>query len=217
MEKNVITSNSRSSEWASSQVYSMAAVCLLLGIVLGYLFRGSQTQAHSGPVAPQTTPPALTDMPQQAPGLEQMKHMADTQAAPLVAQLKNDPGNAGLLKEVAKIYESTHQFREAADYYGKALAINAKDLPARTERASCLYYAGDVDGAIAQLQQAIGDDPKDANSLFNLGMIRWKGKNDAQGARQAWNQLLKSNPKLDSAKKAQVQKLIAAASQGPTN
>jgi hypothetical protein len=38
--------------------------------------------------------------------------------------------------------------------------------------------AGDVDGALQQLTQATTDDPKDANSFFNLGMIRWQGKKD---------------------------------------
>jgi cytochrome c-type biogenesis protein CcmH/NrfG len=48
-------------------------------------------------------------------------------------------------------------------------------------------------------------------------LIRWKGKNDAQGALQAWNQLLKSNPKLEANKKAQVESLIAEAKQGSAN
>ena len=209
MTKTIDDSKSLGSGWSSGQVYIMAAVCLVLGVALGYLFRGSQTPALSASVPPQGTPPALAEMPQQMPGLDAMKRMADTKAAPLLAQLQKDPGNADLLKQLAKIYESTHQFQEAASYYGKALDINPKDIAARTERASSLYYAGDVEGAIAQLQQAIQDDPTNANSLFNLGMIRWKGKNDAPGALQAWNQLLKSNPKLESAKKVQVEKLIA--------
>jgi cytochrome c-type biogenesis protein CcmH/NrfG len=78
-----------------------------------------------------------------------------------------------------------------------------------------LYYNGDVEGALSQLQQGLQDDPKDPNSLFNLGMIRWKGKNDSKGALKAWNQLLKSNPQLESNKKAQVEKLIAEASKAP--
>jgi hypothetical protein len=55
------------------------------------------------------------------------------------------------------------------------LEVKPKNIAIRTELASCLYYAGDVDGALRQLSQATTDDPKDANSLFNLGMIRWKG------------------------------------------
>ncbi len=150
-------------------------------------------------------------MPQQMPSLDQMKHMADKQAAPLLAQLKTDPNNADTLKKVARIYESTHQFKDASDYLGKAVAVNPKDVAARTEMASCLYYNGDVDGAISQLQQGLNVSPNDANSLFNLGMIRWKGKNDSAGAVQAWQQLLKSNPKLETGKKAQVEKVIAEA------
>lgn len=190
----------------------MAAICLALGVALGYLFRGSQTVSQAAPVPDRSQAPAQARMPQQMPSLDEMKHMADKQAEPLLAQVKNDPKNAGLLKQVAAIYEATHQFQVAADYYGKALELNPKDIAARTERASCLYYAGDVNGALGQLQQAVEDNPKDANSLFNLGMIRWRGKNDRSGAVQAWNQLLKANPNLEADKKDQVQRLIAEAS-----
>lgn len=209
--------DSERSNWSPTQVYAMAAICLLLGVGLGYLFRGSQTLSLASPVASQSQPTMPAGIPQQMPSLDQMKHMADKQAEPLLAQIKTDPKNADLLKQVAKIYESTHQFQQAADYYGKAIDIDPKDIQARTERASCLYYSGDADGAIAQLQQALQVDPNDANSLFNLGMIRWKGKNDSNGAKQAWNQLLKSNPKLPSDKKAQVEKLIAEAKPGATS
>lgn len=217
MANETVKSESAGSGWSSMQVYGMATLCLVLGLALGYLFRGSQTQPSTASSSSQPTPPVQAEMPQQMPTLDQMKRMADKQAEPLLAQLKSDPNNADLLKQVARIYESTHQFQDAANYYGKALDINPKDVPTRTEMASCLYYNGDVDGALAQLQQALKDDPTDANSLFNLGMIRWKGKNDAQGALQAWNQLLKSNPKLEADKKAQVQRLIAEAKQGTTN
>jgi cytochrome c-type biogenesis protein CcmH/NrfG len=77
---------------------------------------------------------------------------------------------------------------------------------------SSTYYGGDVDGALAQLEQSLKYEPKDANSLFNLGMIRWKGKNDPAGAVAAWQELLKSNPKLD--RKRIVEQMIAEAQQG---
>ena len=72
-----------------------------------------------------------------------------------------------------------------------------------------MYYEGDVDGALQQLQQSLTYDSKDANSLFNLGIMRWKGKGDAKGAARAWDQLLKSNPTLPAAKKTEVQNLLA--------
>jgi cytochrome c-type biogenesis protein CcmH/NrfG len=66
-----------------------------------------------------------------------------------------------------------------------------------------------VDGAIGQLEQALRNDPKDANSLFNLGIIKWQGKQDGKGALAAWQELLKSNPQLSADRKAEVQKLMA--------
>ena len=229
MTNESVETKSTGAGWSSTQVYAMAAVCLLLGLALGYLFRGSQTQSSatsipsqagmSGPaqMPPQGGMPAQGGMPQQMPSLDQMKQMADKKAEPLLAQLKNDPNNAELLKQVAKIYLATHQFKDAAGYYGKAADVNPKDMDARTEMASCLYFSGDVDGALSQLQQALKVNPKDADSLFNLGMIRWKGKNDTAGALEAWDELLKSNPKLESGKKAQLEKVIAEAKQGVTN
>jgi len=140
--------------------------------------------------------------------------MADKQAEPLIAKLKDDPKNADLLSQIGKIYFSTHQFKDAADYLNKALEIKPKDNPTRTLLASCLYYDGDVDGALTQLGQAIANDPKDANALFNLGMIRWQGKKDTKGALEAWGRLLRTNPQLEPAKKAQVEKLMAQVREG---
>jgi cytochrome c-type biogenesis protein CcmH/NrfG len=66
-----------------------------------------------------------------------------------------------------------------------------------------------VDGALGQLQQSLKYEPRDANSLFNLGMIRWKGKNDPTGAIAAWQELLKTNPTLD--RRSVVEQMIAEA------
>lgn len=198
--------------WKTKQVCGMAVVCLVFGLAIGYLFRGSQ------PVAPPTQ--ALDQFQQivpagsmdgHMPSLEQMKHMADKKAAPLLEKLKSEPTNSDLLFRVGNIYKATHQFKDAVGYYDKALKADPTNVPIRTEMASCMYYTGDVDGAIGQLQQALQYDPKNANSLFNLGMIRWRGKQDAKGALAAWRELLRANPQLSPDRKAQVQRLIADA------
>jgi len=151
------------------------------------------------------------------PTIEQMKQMADKKAAPLLEKLKSDRYNSDLLIEVGKIYNSTHQFKEAAGYYDKALQVTPNNVAIRTEMASCLYYSGDVDGAISQLQQSLRYDPKDANSLFNLGMVKWQGKKDGKGALAAWQLLLKSNPQLSADRKATVEKLMADIQMGNKN
>lgn len=219
MANEIPESDSTTEGWSSIHVYVMATICLVLGVALGYFFRGSKAPATEAPPrsAAQAQSPAQAGMAQQVPTMDQMKHMADTKVEPLLAQLKGDPNNTNLLKQIAKIYLSAHQFKDAADYYGRILETNPKDVETRSEMAACLFYNGDVDSALAQLQLALRYDPRNADSLFNLGMIRWKGKNDTAGALEAWNQLLQSNPQLGSDKKAQVEKLIAEARQGLTN
>jgi cytochrome c-type biogenesis protein CcmH/NrfG len=218
MANELATSGTSSPQWQAKQVYALAVVCLVIGLAVGYLFRGSRSAAPSPANAMQAAAPkpAMTTpagMGGKAGGhaitLEQMKQMADKKAEPLLAKLKDDPKNADLLAQVGGIYFSTHQFKEAIDYFGKSLAIKPKNVALRTQLASCLYYTGDVDGALQQLSQATADDPKDANSLFNIGMIRWQGKKDAKGALEAWGKLLKTNPQLEPAKKSQVEKLMA--------
>src|SRR5579862_6516364 len=200
--------------WKTTQVYAMAAICLVIGLALGYLFRGSASRPVTTPIAAQT--PDAAGAPAnhpQMPSLEDMKHMADKKAEPLLAKLKADPNNSDLLNQIGTLYKATHQFKDAAGYFQRAVDADPKNVAARTDLASCLFYQGDADGAINQLQQSLRYDPKDANSLFNLGMIRMQGKNDPSGAVTAWQQLQKLNPTLAEDKKAAVQKLIAQARQ----
>jgi len=202
---------STGSTWEAKQVYAMAVVCLLVGLAIGYLFRGSQSPAPAAQATsvPPSTPAAAAGG--HMPSLEEMKQMADTKAAPLLQKLKSDPKNTSLLLQIGSIYQTSHQFKDAIGYYDQALAVDPRNTPVRIEKASCMYYSGNVDGAIGQLQQALRYSPKDANSLFNLGLMKWQGKQDVKGALAAWHELLQSNPQLSPEQKAQVTKLIADA------
>ncbi len=198
--------------WKTPQVYGMAVVCLVIGLTLGYLFRGSATEAGTSPPVAEAHPLAAGSAA-ATPSLDDMKRMADKQAEPLLAKLKSEPGNSNLLNKIGMLYKAAHQFKEAGGYFQKAVDADPKNVAARTDLASCLFYQGDADGAISQLQQALHYEPKDVNSLFNLGTIRLQAKNDPGGAIAAWQQLLKLNPTLPEDKKSAVQKLIARARQ----
>jgi cytochrome c-type biogenesis protein CcmH/NrfG len=201
--------SNRNASWKPLHVYIMAAVCLMVGVAVGYLARGSAAAVPAAAVAQKDRPIASAD--QAMPSLDDMKRMADKQVEPLLTRLKTDPNNADLLNQIANVYRMTHQFQTAASYYEKSLAVNPKNVGPRTDLASCLYYQGDVDGAIAQLEKSLTYDPKHAGTLFNLGMIRWKGKNDATGAIAAWQKLLKENPNYPN--KHAVENLISEAKQ----
>jgi len=207
--------------WPARQTYIMAIICLLIGLPVGYLLRGSAPQPAAVQPAETPAPASAQAAPSSGmpagmgqgpmPTLEQMKHMADKQAEPLLAQLKSDPNNATLLSQVANIYTQTHQFQEAIGYYQKSLQIDPKNIKTRANLASTMFYSGDVDGALAELDKALTYDPKHPGVLMNIGIIRWKGKNDLNGAIAAWEKLLKLNPNFEQ--KAVVQHMLTEAKQ----
>jgi cytochrome c-type biogenesis protein CcmH/NrfG len=210
-------SQGSSSSHTSFSATMLYVICLLVGLLIGYLIRGNtggidKPAPVPGKGSEQAVANTLHGTPSQMPTLEQMKGMADKKAEPLLEQLKADPKNAKLLFQVGKIYESAHQFKDAVSYYDKSLEIDPKDVNVLAEKAGCQYYLGDADKAIATLGTALQHSPNDPRVLFNLGMIRWQGKGDAKGAVELWQRLLKTNPKLPSQNRAQVETLIKKAS-----
>jgi cytochrome c-type biogenesis protein CcmH/NrfG len=204
--------------WTPTQTYVLAGVCLLIGVLVGYLVRGSAgtagrptpASAEAQQAAAPALPPAGMGQPRM-PTLEDMKRMADKQAEPLLAKVKTDPKNVDLLNKTALTYKAAHQFKDAIVYFQKALDVDPKNVPIRVDMASCMYYTGDVDGALAQLDKALTYDPKHPGALMNVGIIKWQGKNDVDGAVVAWQTLLKLNPNFPQ--KDVIEHMIAEAKQ----
>jgi cytochrome c-type biogenesis protein CcmH/NrfG len=198
--------------WASSQAYILAVVCLVVGVALGYLFRGS-----AAPVSASASTSALTStsgegaasQPQITP--EQQKAMVDKAVAPLLASLKTDPNNFDTLVQLANLYYDGKQYSDAVRYYQLALKSQPTNADILTDLGTAIWYQGDADGAIAEFQKALKYRPDHPGTLFNLGIVRWQGKNDPKGAVEAWEQLVKLNP--DYPQKQQVQEYIDRAKQ----
>jgi cytochrome c-type biogenesis protein CcmH/NrfG len=184
-------------QWTSLQAYALAVVCLLIGIAGGWFVRGSQSSTiPSSEVANATALPGSAQ-----PTLEQMKGMADKQAEPLLAQLKDDPKNAVLLANIGNIYYDTHQFQTAIDYYQRSLQIKPDNASVRTDLGTAYWYSDNADAAIAEFKRALADEPNKPNALFNLGIVLWQGKVDVEGALSAWQKLLDTNPTYENKSK----------------
>src|ERR1700739_4277305 len=196
-----------SGQWSSAQAYMLSVICLLIGVAVGYLVRGS---APSQTVNAQPQQAAMTAAaPALPPTPEQMRQVAETQAAPLLAQLKSDPNNPTLLYQIGNLYYDAQQYPDAVKYYEIALRINPKETNVRTALGSAYHLMGQPDQAIKEYDEVLKVDSKHANALFNEGMVKWQDKMDAGGAIAAWKRLLESNP--DFAQRDRVQQLIAQA------
>ena len=192
--------------WTDTQAYVLAVFCLVLGVALGYLFRGS-----ASPAVASTTASSAADGTQPQVTPEQQKAMLDQTVAPLLATLKTNPDDFDTIVKVANLYFDGRQYPEAIKYYQLAAKSQPKNADLLTDLGTSLWYTGDADGAIAEFQQALKYRPDHPGTLFNLGVVRWQGKGDPKGAVQAWEELLQRNPNYPE--KQQVQDYIEKAKQ----
>ena len=199
------TKSSTSGGWTSTQAYVLSVICLLVGVAVGYLARGSASSPPAptpSPTNTQTASPAAGTSPMaetQQPTPEQLRQMADVQAQPLLAELKNQPNNADLLYKIGNIYYDTQQYPEAVKYYERGLEINPSATDVRTDLGTAYHFMGQPDRALEEYQEVLKIDNKHANALFNTGMVKWQDKGDAKGAIAAWNRLLETNPNYPQA------------------
>ena len=197
--------------WTPTQAYVMAGICLVIGVALGYLFRGSEP-GSAFPAQPAQTAfaaPNSAASQQQMPSPEDLKRMADTQVAPLIEKLKSDPNNPGLLASIGNNYYDAQQYPTAINYYQQSLKLQPANTAVRTDMATAFWYAGDADTAISEFRKSLSYEPTKANTLFNLGIVQWQGKMDANAAVATWQKLLDANPNYEG--KDKVLELIAEA------
>jgi cytochrome c-type biogenesis protein CcmH/NrfG len=202
--------NSSTGQWTSTQAYVLSVICLLVGVAVGYLARGSASPQTAAVQAQAATQAGMGSAP-QAPSPEQMRQMAEAEAAPLIAQLKSDPNNSDLLYKVGNIYYDAQQYADAVNYYERCLKLNPKATDVRTDMATAYHFMGKTDRALQEYGEVLKIDGTHANALFNTGMVKWQDKQDMSGAIVAWKRLLETNPQY--AQRDKVQKLIAQAEQ----
>lgn len=194
--------------WNNVQTYSMAVICLILGIAAGYLLH-APAAASAVPaataVAPATAP---GNAPHPMPSAADMKRMADKQVAPLLEQLQKDPKNADLMAKIGHAYMAAQQFQSAQQYFEESVAAKPQ-ADALNELSFVYVKLGDLDKAIAALQQALVIDPNNSKVLYNLGYFEWKGKADPNAAIAAWKAFLKADPK--SPKRSEVEQMMTQA------
>jgi cytochrome c-type biogenesis protein CcmH/NrfG len=198
--------------WTSTQAYVLAVFCLLLGVALGYLFRGSAspgtTMASSTPA--NNLPQGMDSAPAQ-PTPEQLKQMFAQAASPLLDALNKNPNDFDSLVKVANLAYDSQLYPDAIQYYQRALKIHPDNADVRTDLGTAYWYTGDADKAIAEFQKSLKVRPDHPGTLFNLGVVKWQGKMDPAGAVAVWQELLQRNPNYPQ--KQQVEEFIAKARQ----
>lgn len=198
------------SRWTVRYALIWAGIPLTLAVTLGIFLRRSEVAIPARAAAGDLHRPTNSMARAAHVTPDQLRHMADKQAEPLLAQLQSKPDDPELLSKLGYLYFVTKNFKEASTYFKRSVDIR-NDAIVRNELGRAYYYAGDPDDALAEFERVLKSDPDNVNALFNVGMVKWRSRFDGEGALAAWQQILKKYP--DHPRRAEVEELIARAKQ----
>jgi tetratricopeptide (TPR) repeat protein len=178
---------------SDSVVFGIAGI--FFGVLVGWII-GSQRATVVAPQAATAAPAAGSTTGQSAPTFDEAR------AAQLKTAADRSPNDSDTRVQLGNLYFDAERYDEAARWYEQALKINPKDVNASTDLGIAYYYSNQPDRALAQFDRSLQIDPRHAKTLFNIGIVRARGKEDLQGAINAWSKVIEVAPDSDEAKVA---------------
>ena len=169
--------------------YGIAGI--LFGLIAGWII-GSQ-QANLRPTVPAA--PATQSAQGSVGGAQTRAAVLDeTKVNALKTVAERETANVKPRVELANLYFDAERYDEAIKWYEEALKLNPNDVNVSTDLGVCYYYTNQPDRALAQFEKSLKLDPNHGKTLLNVGIVRAFGKQDLDGASQAWQQVIKLSP-----------------------
>jgi len=167
-------------------------VVALIALVVGFLGGVFYSALQSGPTGSVQTSSAPPQQQQQQQGMsnEQARTILD-----LEQEVAVNPTNVNAWIQLGHVYFDTNNPPKAIRAYEKALELNPNNPDVMTDLGVMYRRNGQPDKALATFDQVIAIAPNHEQSRFNKGVVLRYDMNDVEGARKAWEELLKINPK----------------------
>jgi tetratricopeptide (TPR) repeat protein len=104
--------------------------------------------------------------------------------------------------ELGNLYFDSERFSDAAKWYEQAIAIEPRNVSASTDLGISYYYMNQPDRALQQFDRSLAIDPRHTKTLLNVGIVRAFGKDDLEGAAEAWQRVVEYAPDSAEGKRA---------------
>jgi tetratricopeptide (TPR) repeat protein len=182
-----------------SDAIAFGVAGIVFGLIAGWIIGSQQASPRPGAAPPaasagsasQTSaPPAVLDEKQ----VNAFKLVAD-----------RDPQNVEARVQLGNLYFDAERYPDAIKWYDEAWKLAPKDVNVSTDLGVCYYYTNQPDKALEQFARSLKLDPKHAKTLLNVGIVKAFGKQDLEGALQAWQQVVQiapDSPEGQAAKRA---------------
>ncbi len=127
--------------------------------------------------------------------------------------LEQDPKNLAALINLGNHYFDTNRPGKAVEMYQRALKLSPHDSNVRTDMGVMYRRMGKFDEAIEAFRTAARSNPRHVQSRYNLGIVYYHDKKNMIKAADAWEEMLKINPRHPEA--ANLRKFINDVRTGP--
>jgi cytochrome c-type biogenesis protein CcmH/NrfG len=181
--------------------YTVAGMCF--GIILGWVIGTQQANRAAAPQVAQNTASQAAQPAAPANGQRQPPPLDEARVQSLTTILNSDPNNASATVQLANVYFDAERYSDAISWYEKALKLEPNNPDASTDLGVSYYYSGRPDDALRQFDHSLKVNPQHVKTLLNQGIVLAFGKQDLQGAENAWKKVVEIAPNSDEGRAAQ--------------
>jgi cytochrome c-type biogenesis protein CcmH/NrfG len=174
---------------ADAIVFGIAGT--LFGLIIGWVLGSQQTARTARQAAPVAQAAPAQTQQQAAPQPVPVDQARVKALESVAAQNAKDPQPR---VQLANMYFDAEQFPDAIKWYEQAIALNPKDANVSTDLGVAYYYTNQPDRALRQFDHSLSIDSRHIKTLLNVGIVRAFGKQDLQGAAQAWQRVVEIDP-----------------------
>jgi tetratricopeptide (TPR) repeat protein len=161
------------------------------GLIAGWII-GTQQASPRAPAA--VAPQAAAAAPAGDSGGARPAVLDETQVNALKSVAEREPANAKPRVQLANLYFDAERYEDAIKWYSDAVKLAPNDPDVSTDLGICYYYTNQPDKALEQFDRSLKLDPRHTKTLLNTGIVKAFGKQDLEGAMQAWEKVLEIAP-----------------------
>ena len=179
-----------------SDAIAFAVAGVLFGLIAGWVI-GAQQAGQSRPPAP--APAAQAQGQPAPPPLDEAKATALRTAA------EREPQNVEARVQLGNLYFDAERYGDAITWYSEALKLAPENVNVSTDLGVSYYYTNQPDRALEQFERSLALDPAHTKTILNVGIVKAFGKQDLEGAEEAWQrvvQLAPESPEGQAARRA---------------
>jgi tetratricopeptide (TPR) repeat protein len=184
-----------------SESIAFGVAGIMFGLIAGWII-GTQ---QASPRAPAAVAAQAAAAPAGDSGGARAAVLDEKQVNALKSVAEREPSNAKPRVQLANLYFDAERYDDAIKWYGEAVRLAPNDVDVSTDLGICYYYTNQPDKALEQFDRSLKLDPKHTKTLLNVGIVKAFGKQDLDGAMQAWQRVLEiapDSPEGQAAKRA---------------